>query len=306
MKKVAPFLIFIFVQLASIAVLTLWIVWYALSRSEFSELSQKYGLEPPVQINVLWLLQGIFLMLPVMIGASLIFVFWRKSRALEKTKSDFISSVTHELLTPIASLKLHLETLTMREVEKKERENFYNLMIDDSNRLESLISDLLKVIRIERKKELYHFENLDLNCLIREFLDREKKLFEGATIKLDLEGELYSMLDYSSMETVLKNLLENAIKYNDSKPEIEIKSYKKDEKSLFLEVKDNGIGINKKELNKVFKIFYRGRVYKKGTGIGLFIVRNIVKGHKGKIYAISDGPNQGTTFNIKLPLINGV
>ncbi len=282
-RKVAPIVLFVTMQAASVAVLTLWIVWSALDST-----------------HVGWLLQGIFLMVAVITASAIIFAYWGKLRALEVERINFLSTVSHELLTPLASLKLYLETMEMREVSREQELKFLADMSKDTARLEELIQQILVSSRIERHKNNYHFRPANLKDLIQKYLAENSRELGDAEVKTELLAPGLAMVDEAAFHTVLRNLLLNSVRYSPKPAHITIRL---DEMSghVLLEVIDKGQGIPPKELKKVFRLFYRAAKNVGGTGLGLFIVKNIVKDHHGRVWAESAGTGQGTTMKVLLP-----
>ncbi len=269
------------------AVLVLWIVWHATSRPQ------------------VWsLLQGIFLMIPVIGASTIIFVFWNKVRILDLERVNFISSVSHELLTPLASLRLYIETMMMRELDEEKREAFLRLMLEDSQRLGDSIAGVLAASRIDRGKAVYHPEENDMADLIEVFLASRPQMVEKIKLRLDLAPGCLAMIDPNAFDAVLKNLIENSIRYSSGKPSISI-SLRGEEKKIHLTLSDDGDGIEKKQLKKIFTEFHRASGKQGGTGLGLYIVKSSIKAHKGKVWAESPGPGHGSSFHIILPKAPG-
>ena len=300
MKKALPLIIFIFVQLASLAVLTLWIVGYVLSRSQSVELFERYGIDYSLQSKVWWLLQGIFLMVPVIVGATVIFVFWTKSKALDIMRMNFISTVSHELFTPLAAIRLAVETMIIRNIPQVKQNELLRNMLEDSERLSTKISNILLASRFERRKVAYHLFNKNLSNVIENYIEEHTELFKNFKIHTNIEDRCFCEIDEEAFQTVLRNLFENAKKYSPNATRVDI-SLKRYNNRLTLSVKDYGEGIQKKDLSKIFKIFYRVSKGQRGTGLGLYIVNNIVRAHQGKIWAESNGCGKGSCFNIHLP-----
>jgi signal transduction histidine kinase len=300
MKNKFPIYTFVAVQLSSLAVLTLWIVWYTASRVMFAELSRKYGVDPAFYTSFFWLLQGILLMLPVIAGATIIFIYWTKTRALDKMRTDLISGVSHELLTPIASLRLYIETMMLRSVEKEKKAEFLALMLEDTERLSITISKLLVASRLENKMVDYHFVKTDLAQFIEIYLDENSQRLKDVEIELDLNKGCFAAVDSDSFITILKNIFENAVKYSEDKAAINIATRCEESKVLF-SVSDHGEGLAQKDRKRIFNMFYRARKRKEGTGLGLYIVKQIVKAHKGKVWADQNPDGRGTRINILLP-----
>ncbi len=283
MNSKFPIAIFIALQLASGAVLTLWVVWSAYA-----------------QVHVMWLLQGIILMAAVIVGAVFIFVYWTKAKALDRDRSNFLSSVSHELLTPLSSIKLGLETMQIRKLNAEQRATFLDRMTGDTERLSELIASILIASRIERRKAFYKFVPRDLTKTIEAFLKENKALLKDSQVETQLDRNCWCLFDQQAFQMVLKNLLQNAIRYSPSPARIDV-VLKRVSDTLRLEVTDRGEGINPQNLKKVFKLFYRDSSKRRGTGMGLFIVKNIVHDHKGKVWAESVGDGQGTSIKMLLP-----
>lgn len=284
-QKATPITLFVLSQVASVAVLTLWIVWWALDLT-FS--------------NVMWLLQGIFLMVWVITTSSIIFGYWGKVHALDVERVNFLSSVSHELLTPVAAMKLYIETMQMRELSREQQLEFLGEMAGESERLEALIRQILVASRIERRRENYHFEPKDLKAEVEDFLADNPKLVKDISLHTELAEDCLVRLDSTSMHIVLRNLVANAVRYSPDKAQVTI-TVRAEGKNVLLAVKDQGQGIPKEELKKIFKLFYRATKVTGGTGLGLYIVKNIVAAHHGMVWAESDGVGLGSTMYVRLP-----
>ncbi len=241
----------------------------------------------------------IFLFIITIVGLSLIFVYYQKSQNLYRLQENFISNFTHELKTPVASIKLYLETFKKRDLKRDQQLEFIDFMLRDTDRLHKNIEQILQTSKVEGKKEVFEMEDLEINSFIKEFLERSRHLFNGIVSFESKESQsIYSRVNKELFESALLNLISNGLKYNDSNsPEVVIKieasygTYK-------IIIADNGIGIDKKNLRKVFKKFYRVSNKQKGTGLGLYLVKQIVEIHKGKIDVESG--KEGTQFIIEL------
>lgn len=285
MKQKFPIFMFIALQLASIAVVILWVVWSASDRT-----------------HVMWLLQGILLMIPVIGGATVIFIYWTKASALDSDRVDFISSVSHELLTPLSSIQLYLDTMRLRELRVEQQQEFLCRMDQDVERLSSLIARILAASRAESGRTRYHFEACDLSMFLKDCITSQSKLLEQATLKLNIEDGCWGRIDKESFQVLVKNLLQNAVRYSPSLARITI-DLKKVRDKLLLAISDQGEGIEHRQLKAVFRLFYRASRKQGGTGLGLYIVKNIVRDHKGKVWAESAGRGSGASFKVLLPSI---
>jgi len=207
---------------------------------------------------------------------------------LNRRQSNFIDAVTHELKTPIASLKLYLQTLNRREVQGPQRQEFYATMMEDVDRLDRLINQLLDVARLQRdKQDLDAKDWVSLRELVDECVSRLAKQHSVSTDLFRIEIEDCQVLAHRiDIDVLLGNLLDNAIKYSAQEPEIEVRiTFQND--SALIAISDNGQGIPRHLRRKIFWRFYRAgdelERRKPGVGLGLFLVRSIVERLKGSI-----------------------
>ena len=241
--------------------------------------------------------------LSLLIGIVFINRGYHKEILAAKQSSNFLLSITHELKSPIASIRLGFETLQRKKLSEEQSLVLLKNGINDTDRLNNLVSDLLLSARLESTYQL-NTELFSLEILIEECIQLLKQKFPSAIIKVNLIQEIPEILaDYSAIRSVIINLLENAVKYSDSVPEINIGLTSTNERCN-IEVSDKGIGIDQSERKKVFEKFYRvgneDQRKTKGTGLGLYIVDQIVRAHNGTITVSSNQP-KGTIFNIFLP-----
>ena len=223
---------------------------------------------------------------------------------------SFINAVTHELKTPITSIRLYLETLQRREVDEEQRQKFYQLMLLDTGRLLGTVEQVLAAGQSGHKPAAVYRTEIDFANLVRECLDlaRTRHHLESAGLRLEpgVNGtEMKVQGDPEELRTAVSNLLDNAIKYSVGNVDVSVSLEASDEKRVALKVRDRGVGIPSDELKRIFRRFYRVRgrtsARVKGTGLGLFIVRSIAKTHGGKVFAESEGEGRGTTVTLELP-----
>lgn len=223
----------------------------------------------------------------------------------------FINAVTHELKTPIASIRLYLQTLQSRDVEEAQRREFYGLMLDDTDRLLGTVEQVLKAGQATAKK--FHFAPVNLSQLVEQCVQLARSSHHVGSDLIRYESpakahngaDLIVNGDSDELRTAVSNLLDNAVKYSGEKVNVIVRLESPDPDRVQLTVQDHGVGIPAPELKRIFKRFYRVRnrslSHVKGTGLGLFIVRSIVSKHGGKVFAESGGDGLGTTVVIRLP-----
>ena len=239
-------------------------------------------------------------------GVILYLIWLIQNINLNRRQSNFIDAVTHELKTPIASLKLYLQTLNRRDVQGPQRQEFYATMMEDVDRLDRLINQLLDVARLQRdRQDLDAKEWVSLRELVEECVSRLAKQHSVSTDLFRMEIEDCQVLAHRiDIDVLLGNLLDNAIKYSAQEPEIEIRITFQNASAL-IAISDNGQGIPRHLRRKIFWRFYRAgdelERRKPGVGLGLFLVRSIVERLKGSI-AVSERIEQpGATFLVTLP-----
>jgi signal transduction histidine kinase len=301
-----PLITFIGLQILWILVLLFWIYWFLGRHQQFKEFAARYQAEwLPETTDWLILTEGILLLVAILIGIYVIFLFWRRQAALYRAQQHFINQVTHELKSPLASIQLHLETIQLRPPTPEQLQHFVTLMQADSDRLHSLINNLLTAGRIEHKGAQLNLQPGDLSAFIEVYLTKEKHSFPAAgQLTWSLESGLWALFEEETMAMVLRNLLENAQLYANGPPQVKI-DLKRDGEMAHLTFADQGQGIPTSYQKKVFRMFYRIRQGEKnvrGSGLGLFIVRSVIRMHGGKVWINSPGRNAGTTFHLLIPL----
>jgi signal transduction histidine kinase len=270
-----------------------------------------------VTLNISFILlnwrEGVIFVLGALIGVLIIVgvvlntVFLVREIRRNEQHDQFINSVTHELKTPVASIRLYLETLQTREVDQQKRQEFYGSMLADSDRLTHTIEQVLQAGRMKATKNSLNRQSLDFGELVEECVNvarRRHHLPEAAMEVTRIPSPISG--DAEELKAAVSNLLDNAIKYSRGTVHVAVEVVQPDEKNVAVRVKDQGVGISQQELNRIFKRFYRipGIVASKvkGMGLGLYIVRSAAEKHGGKAFAESEGPGRGSTFTIQLPL----
>jgi len=267
-----------------------------LHTEDYLDLTKKYQRQE-------WMIFGeaSFFIISLVIGIWLINRGYNKEIEIAHQRRNFLLSITHELKSPIASIRLVLETFLKRKLKPEQIERFGTNAIKDSERLNELVNNLLFAAKLETAYQP-HLEPIHLDELTTDLVDSMSEKFPNVIFSKNIQTDIPSIKgDQNGMVSIITNLIENAVKYNfTEQPKIEVSLLEKNGK-LFLEISDNGIGIPDKEKKKIFERFYRigneDTRTTKGTGLGLYIVSQIVKAHQGKI-TVADNHPKGTIFKI--------
>ncbi len=243
----------------------------------------------------------------LILGVWLVFANVKKEVSLAQNKSDFVSNVSHEIRTPLALISMFAETLEMGRVKTEEKKHeYYSIINKEANRLTGIVNRILTFSRMEANKKALNIESVDLNETVRDVLSTyEFHLHnKGFTHSFDPRLESTIQADNQALVEVIVNLIDNAIKYSNSKKHIDITTGQKNEFG-FVSVRDYGVGISKQDQKHIFDKFYRvssGDLAKsRGTGLGLSLVKEIVEGHGGYIDLKSE-PGKGSNFLLYFPL----
>ncbi len=255
-----------------------------------------------------------FLAFPLIItGVVLNTIFLVREIRRNEQHDAFINAVTHELKTPVASIRLYLQTLQSREIEPSKRQEFYQVMVEDTDRLLGTIEQVLRAGRLGARIRHASRAPVDLSAIVQDCLalarTRHHLAEDALTYRESLaNGSAPRVLgDEDELKAAVSNLVDNAIKYSGSQVRVAVELDQPEVTQATLRVRDEGVGISAVELKRIFKRFYRipgaVAVRVKGTGLGLFVVRSVIKRHGGKVFAASEGPGRGSTFTVQLPLV---
>jgi len=244
-------------------------------------------------------------------GAIAVFHDISRLKELEKVRQDFVANVSHELRTPLTTIKGYAETLLDGALNEDVAFRFTQIIKKNADRLTKIVEDLLMLSRIESREFHLNQEALPLQDLINDVFDYVREAAEKKKISID-RSEPFPLLniavDRNYIEQVLINLMDNAIKYTPDGGRIVISAVERDGKEIEVSVHDNGIGIPKEDLPRIFERFYRvdkGRSQESGgTGLGLSIVKHLVQAHGGKVW-VESRLREGSTFHFTLPILKG-
>ena len=266
------------------------------------------------QMGVLAILGVIFFLL-IIAGMVLFTVFLVREIRRNEQQDSFLNAVTHELKTPVASMRLYLQTLQTRELDAEKRREFYRIMLEDSDRLLHTIEQVLRAGSSRSRFRREARTRVDLGEIARECVALARTRFHldgGALVYEDhTDGSAAVVLgNAEELRAAVSNLIDNAVKYSPQEVRVKVGLEAVDGDRVAVRVTDRGIGISSTELKRIFRRFYRtpalGVVRTKGSGLGLFIVRSVAKNHGGRAFAESGGAGQGSTLTIVLPKAPGV
>ncbi|MGZ4842039.1 MAG: sensor histidine kinase, partial [Candidatus Angelobacter sp.] len=261
--------------------------------------------------NVVPMVLGIISFGMIIAGLVLYTIFLVREIRRSEQQDSFLNAVTHELKTPITSIRLYLQTLERRTLSDDQRRDFYRLMLDDTDRLMGTVEQVLRAGEIRQRRSRDLWKDVNFTAIVEECLElaRLRHHLSADALRFgDTPPEPITLLgNPEELRTAVGNLIENAVKYSGQQPSISVDVTTPNMDTVILRVRDKGVGIPRKELKRIFKRFHRvhsqatGQV--KGTGLGLFIVRSIARRHGGEAFAESEGEGHGSTFTLRLPRV---
>ena len=272
-----------------------------------------------VALNVGWVvinwrsgvlaLVGLFFFLALIAGLTLNVIFLVREIRRNEQHDSFINAVTHELKTPVASIRLYLQTLQTRELDEAKRREFYQIMLEDSDRLLHTIEQVLRAGSTQSQFRRIDQARVDLAELANDCVVLARTRFhlpeDALTFASRIATAAVVVGDPDELKAAIWNLIDNAVKYSGASPRVRVSVEETADRTRYaVKVADEGAGISPNELKRVFRRFYRIHgmsVRTKGSGLGLFIVRSVAKRHGGKAFAESAGAGQGSTFTLLLP-----
>ena len=304
-----PVTIFIALQFVWIAITLIWVLWFVGQQAEIAQLAERFGRENfDSRAVIAILIVGCILLAVLLVGTIALFVFGQKQSSLAFQQRSFVSSVTHELKSPLASLQLASETIQTRQLDTPTRNRLFGMINSDIERLRRLIDRILVAGRldqgifgVEPTEERLHLRSTIEN-IVRQSQHLDEQLAER--VSLDCEANLEYLGPAAALHLILGNLLENAIKYSPLGAPIVI-TVRLGSGYLQVQITDQGLGLDRKEQKNIFKMFHRADISIQkaipGTGLGLYIVKAAVRNLNGSVWVESPGRGQGSTFSIRLP-----
>ena len=278
-----------------------------------------------VALNVSWVvlnwrmgvlaILGVIFFLLIIAGMVLFTIFLVREIRRNEQQDSFLNAVTHELKTPVASIRLYLQTLQTRELDEDKRREFYRIMLEDSDRLLHTIEQVLRAGSARSRFRREARSRVDLGDIAKECVELARRRFHLDDTSLAYADRTNGVPpivlgNAEELRAAIWNLVDNAVKYSPSEIRIEVGLEAGGKDGIAVRVTDHGIGISSTELKRIFRRFYRtpalGVVRTKGSGLGLFIVRSVAKNHGGRAFAESGGAGQGSTLTIVLPKAPGM
>jgi two-component system, OmpR family, sensor histidine kinase SenX3 len=253
---------------------------------------------------------GVIFFLLLIAGVVLNTIFLIREIRRNEQHDSFINAVTHELKTPVASIRLYLQTLQTRDLDEARRREFYRIMLDDSDRLLHTIEQVLRAGSSGSRWRRITRTRVDLGELARECVELARTRFHLPPDALVYEERLREgrpvvVGDPDELKAAVWNLIDNAVKYSTGTIDIKVALEEREDDRVAVRVTDRGVGISPAELKRIFRRFYRipagVAIRVKGSGLGLFIVRSVAKKHGGRAFAESEGAGHGSTFTLLLP-----
>jgi len=274
-----------------------------------------------VTLNISWIVLnwrrgvlavlGVIFFVLIIAGMVLNTIFLIREIRRNEQHDSFINAVTHELKTPVASIRLYLQTLQSRELDESKRREFYRIMLEDSDRLLQTIEQVLRAGSTGSRLRRIARARVDLGEIARECVELARQRFHLDPQSLAYDQHVTSdrpvvLGDSEELRAAIWNLIDNAVKYSSGAIQIRVTLEQIEGQRLAVRVSDSGVGISPAELKRIFRRFYRipasVAMRTKGSGLGLFIVRSVARKHGGRAFAESEGAGRGSTFTLLLPL----
>jgi len=275
--------------------------WWNYHLIELTEELEKEPTEISRKIRMIFS-EGFVFFLILMFGLWKIRLSIKKELQLSQRQTNFLLSVTHELKTPLASIKLFLQTIQKHDLDKSKRADLLQKAQHENDRLEGMIDNILNASRLENNALKPVKTNVNLSELVHQLVDRLEKRYQVVFISRNIEPNIQHEVDAFFIETILNNLVENAVKYAGIHQKISVNLFQKD-RHVFMCVTDEGPGIPIEDQHAIFTKFYRSGNeevrQQKGSGLGLFIVGELVKIHNGKVVYLNNEP-KGSNFEVIL------
>lgn len=299
LKRWPTIIIFIALQVAWIFIVVIGVVWYI--RNNATALGRPIG-----TWDIVIMIEGSVLLLLILAGIYVLFILYQRQLTLMRTQMHFISSITHAFKTPLATMQLYLETIEKRELPEETKDRLLKGMMAENQRLKSLVDNFLASARFSYSRRPYVFARTSLSEFMDDFLKRSENLLKDVDVHVNIREDLDLFIDKGAMNLVFSNLAENAIHYSTDILRVDLEAWREGSWA-YIRFSDYGAGIPKERYRDIFKMFQRLpeaiALWGSGTGMGLYVVKMIIKAHGGSIRVSPWLKDQGTSFLIRLPVV---
>lgn len=313
-RRTKDLVLFLSLTIVILAQAVWWIVFMARLVDEKVELAREFGADEiflkqlhdqEISRQMMVGLEGIFFLVLVLFGAWLIYRSLIKTEEVKFHQQNFLMAVTHELKTPLASMKIYLDSLGSPKIAAEKKAGILPKMREDVVRLEKLVENILDAGRFERSGYALSKEYFDLTKLLAELIGRMRQVPLTRAIEINDQLEPVQFYgDRKALGRAINAILENCMKYNESEKIVIDVSLTNLNHRTTIAISDNGIGLKKSDSAKIFDRFYRVgdelKRSKPGTGLGLYLAREIIRQHDGDLAVSSEGPGKGSRFVITL------
>jgi two-component system phosphate regulon sensor histidine kinase PhoR len=289
--------ILIAMQIAWLSIVIIGVIWYI----HYSHIRMQ-----PIGVwDIVLISQVSVLSVLILSGIYALFILYQKQLTLMRTQMNIISSITHAFKTPLATMQLYLETIKKRDLPDETKEDLLNGMLAVNQRLKSLVYNFLESARLNYKSRPYTLAAVSALHFIDNYISTHETLLKNVQLNVHVDDDISLSLDADAFEMVFSNLIENAIHYSTSPPRVDLRVWRHD-RWAFIELSDSGIGIPRERYTDVFKMFKRlpeaARLWGSGTGMGLYVVKAIIKAHGGTIKVSGQNKGEGTSLIIRMPV----
>lgn len=299
LKRWPTIIIFITLQVAWIFIVVIGAVWYV--RNNAAVVGRPVG-----TWDIVIMIEGSVLLLLILAGIYVLFILYQRQLTLMRTQMHFISSITHAFKTPLATMQLYLETIEKRELPEETKNRLLKGMMAENQRLKSLVDNFLASARFSYSRRPYVFARTSLSEFMNDFLRRSEHLLKDVDVRVNIREDSDLLIDKGAMNLVFSNLAENAIHYSTDILRADLEAWREGAWAC-IRFSDYGTGIPKERYRDIFKMFQRlpeaMALWGSGTGMGLYVVKTIIKAHGGSIRVSPGLEGQGTSFLIRLPVV---
>jgi signal transduction histidine kinase len=305
-----PVVVFVALQIVWLTIIILWVLWFLSQQETLTKLSGIIGSSSNINptTGIFTLIVGCVLLGIILVGTVVLFVFTQIQSSLIQQQKSFVSSVTHELRSPLSSLQLSFETLQRHQLSDSIRIKIFSMVEKDLGRLAQLVERILIAGRLDRGIIDYknNQDEIQLRELIYHVAEQQQHMDDNLMqrLKIDCSAELLLSASRLGLSLVLGNILENAVKYSPAGAPIRVQ-VSLQEYEVWISVEDAGLGLTVGEQRKIFRMFHRSPRAQKaavpGTGLGLYIVKSIINSMDGRIWVQSEGVGKGSRFTFALP-----